>query len=66
VRTPAKPSLGGLASQALFAVFTVRRLRDARRTGDRWDVVDAVANVLVLVTGTIVLVREMRNRRSHS
>jgi uncharacterized membrane protein YhaH (DUF805 family) len=54
----------GVASQAFFAAFAVRRLRDARRSGDRLDLADALANVLVLATGTAVLVRQMRKDRS--
>jgi hypothetical protein len=38
----------------------VSRLRQAREDGDRLELVDALLNTLVLVTGTIIIVRRLR------
>jgi hypothetical protein len=38
----------------------IQRLLQARDDGDRFELVDALLNVLVLVTGTIVIVRRLR------
>ena len=36
------------------------RLKQAREDGDRLELVDAVLNTVVLVTGTIIIVRRLR------
>jgi len=38
----------------------VSRLRQAREDGDRLELVDALLNTLVLLTGTIIIVRRLR------
>ena len=38
----------------------VTRLMEAREDGDRLELVDALLNTLVLVTGTIIIVRRLR------
>ena len=36
------------------------RLKQAREDGDRLELVDALLNTIVLVTGTIVIIRRLR------
>ena len=36
------------------------RLRQARDDGDRLELVDALLNAIVVVTGTIIIVRRLR------
>jgi len=38
----------------------VQRLKQAREDGDRLELVDALLNAVVLVTGTIIIVRRLR------
>jgi hypothetical protein len=38
----------------------LQRLRQAREDGDRLELVDAALNAVVLVTGTIIIVRRLR------
>jgi hypothetical protein len=38
----------------------VTRLMEAREDGDRLELVDALLNTLVLLTGTIIIVRRLR------
>ena len=38
----------------------VSRLRQAREDGDRLELVDALLNTVVLVTGTIIIIRRLR------
>jgi hypothetical protein len=38
----------------------IQRLLQARDDGDRVELLDALLNVIVLVTGTIVIVRRLR------
>ena len=38
----------------------IQRLRQAREDGDRLELVDAFLNAVVLVTGTIIIVRRLR------
>jgi hypothetical protein len=38
----------------------IQRLRQAREDGDRLELVDAALNAIVLVTGTIIIVRRLR------
>jgi hypothetical protein len=38
----------------------IQRLRQAREDGDRLELLDAALNAVVLVTGTIIIVRRLR------
>jgi hypothetical protein len=38
----------------------VTRLMEAREDGDRLELVDALLNTVVLVTGTIIIIRRLR------
>ncbi len=38
----------------------LKRLRQAREDGDRLELVDALLNGIVLVTGTIIIIRRLR------
>ena len=38
----------------------VSRLRQAREDGDRLELADALLNTIVLVTGTIIIIRRLR------
>jgi len=38
----------------------VSRLRQAREDGDRLELVDALLNTVVLVTGTVIIIRRLR------
>ena len=38
----------------------ISRLRQAREDGDRLELLDALLNTIVLVTGTIVIIRRLR------
>ena len=38
----------------------VSRLRQAREDGDRLELLDALLNTVVLVTGTIIIIRRLR------
>jgi hypothetical protein len=38
----------------------LQRLRQAREDGDRLELIDAVLNGVVLVTGTIIIIRRLR------
>jgi hypothetical protein len=38
----------------------IQRLLQAREDGDRLELVDAALNAVVLVTGTIIIVRRLR------
>ncbi|MEO7979624.1 MAG: hypothetical protein ABI807_01795 [Sporichthyaceae bacterium] len=38
----------------------VQRLKQAREDGDRLELIDALLNAVVLVTGTIIIVRRLR------
>ena len=38
----------------------LQRLKQAREDGDRLELIDAVLNAVVLVTGTIIIVRRLR------
>ena len=38
----------------------VARMRQAREDGDKLELVDALLNAVVLVTGTIIIVRRLR------
>ena len=49
-----------LLGQLFIARTVLQRVLHARREGDKLEVVDAVLNIAVLATGTIVLVRRLR------
>ena len=38
----------------------LQRLKQAREDGDRLELIDAALNAVVLVTGTIIIVRRLR------
>jgi hypothetical protein len=38
----------------------ISRLRQAREDGDRLELADALLNTVVLVTGTIIIIRRLR------
>ncbi len=38
----------------------ISRLQQAREDGDRLELVDALLNAVVLVTGTIIIIRRLR------
>ncbi len=38
----------------------ISRLKQAREDGDRLELVDALLNSVVLVTGTIIIIRRLR------
>jgi hypothetical protein len=38
----------------------IQRLKQAREDGDRLELIDALLNTVVLVTGTIIIVRRLR------
>ena len=47
-------------STAMAGRTAFARVRQAREDGDRWELVDAALNVLVVITGTIIIVRRLR------
>jgi hypothetical protein len=49
-----------LLGQLFIARTVLQRVAHARRDGDKLEVLDAVLNVVVLATGTIVIVRRLR------
>jgi hypothetical protein len=50
-----------IVGQVLVARTAVSRLRQARGDGDRLELVDALINVVALVSGTLVIVRRLRS-----
>ena len=38
----------------------ISRLQQAREDGDRLELIDALLNAVVLVTGTIIIIRRLR------
>ena len=38
----------------------IARLRQAREDGDKLELVDALLNTVVLVTGTVIIIRRLR------
>jgi hypothetical protein len=52
--------LGSVGFQVAALVTAVRRFRDARRTGDKLEVADAIANAGVVITGLVLLIRSLR------
>ena len=47
-------------SIAMAGRTAVSRLRQAREDGDRLELIDAMLNTVVLVTGTIIIIRRLR------
>jgi hypothetical protein len=47
-------------STVLAGRTALARLRQARDDGDRLELVDAALNAIVVVTGTIIIVRRLR------
>jgi hypothetical protein len=48
------------ASTVMAGRTALSRLRQAREDGDRLELVDALLNTVVLVTGTIIIIRRLR------
>ena len=44
----------------MAGLHALKRLRQAREDGDRLELADAVLNGIVLVTGTIIIIRRLR------
>ncbi len=53
-------SIVTFVTTAMAGRTALQRLRQAREDGDRLELVDAVLNAIVLVTGTIIIVRRLR------
>jgi hypothetical protein len=53
-------SIVSVVTTVMAGRTAIQRLLQARDDGDRFELVDALLNVLVLVTGTIVIVRRLR------
>ena len=49
-----------LVGTALAARTAIARIQEARRDGDRMELLDAALNGLVVVTGVIVVLRRAR------
>ena len=49
-----------IIGQVMVARTAISRLRQARGDGDRLELVDALINVVALVSGTLVIVRRLR------
>ena len=49
-----------LVSTVMAGRTAVARLRQAREDGDGLELVDALLNTVVLVTGTIIIIRRLR------
>ena len=49
-----------IVGQVMVARTAISRLRQARGDGDRLELVDALINVVALVSGTLVIVRRLR------
>jgi len=47
-------------STAMAGRTAVARLRQAREDGDRLELVDALLNTIVVITGTIIIIRRLR------
>ena len=59
-------SLITFVSTVMAGRTALTRLRQARVDGDRLEVVDAILNAVVLVTGTIIIVRRLRRGEEHA
>ena len=53
-------SIVTFVSTAMAGRTALSRLRQARVDGDRLELVDALLNGVVLVTGTIIIIRRLR------
>ena len=53
-------SLVTFVTTVMAGRHALSRLRQAREDGDRFELVDALLNAAVLVTGTIVIIRRLR------
>ena len=53
-------SIVTFATTLMAGRTAIQRLLQARDEGDRFELVDAFLNFLVLVTGTIVIIRRLR------
>lgn len=57
-------TFASLAGTVFAARTALARVREVREDGDKLELVDAVLNIVVLVTGTIVIVRRLRKGRA--
>ncbi len=55
-----------IGTQIFSGVRALRGIRTARRNGDRWEILDALAHAAVFVTGTVLLVRALRNDKAEA
>ena len=53
-------SLITFVSTIMAGRTALARIRQAREDGDRLELVDAALNAIVVVTGTIIIVRRLR------
>ena len=53
-------SLITFVSTVLAGRTALARVRQAREDGDRLELVDAALNAIVVVTGTIIIIRRLR------
>ena len=53
-------SIVTFVSTVMAGRTAISRLKQAREDGDRLELVDAVLNSVVLVTGTIIIIRRLR------
>ena len=53
-------SLVTFATTLMSGRTALNRLRQAREDGDRLELLDALLNGIVLVTGTIIIIRRLR------
>ena len=53
-------SLVTFVSTVMAGRTALARVRQAREDGDRLELVDAALNAIVVVTGTIIIVRRLR------
>ena len=57
-------TIASLVGTVFAARTAVARIREVREGGDVIELLDAVLNIIVLVTGTIVIVRRLRRGRA--
>jgi hypothetical protein len=53
-------SLITFVSTVLAGRTALARVRQAREDGDRLELIDAALNAIVVVTGTIIIIRRLR------
>jgi hypothetical protein len=53
-------SIVTFATTLMAGRTAIQRLLQAREDGDRLELIDAALNAVVLVTGTIIIVRRLR------